>query len=173
MSASYADHEIINLYIQKVKRGCKEDKVDHMWTQILRFYFPLQQGYGLEREPYTSETTQARANIVVTNVRENSINKVLFVECKALKYKNATPTKWGQTKVQLENNMRSWSGRQPNSPLYAITVIGRQARFFTMAAGSTNLVDFGAEDEILSVKDDAVRVQQLLLRMEALVSQNM
>ncbi|KAJ5836285.1 hypothetical protein N7447_002311 [Penicillium robsamsonii] len=90
MSASYAGNEIIELYIQKVKRGCKEDKIDHMWTQILRFYFPLQEGYGIEREPYTTETTRARANIVVTNVRENRTNKVLFVECKPLKAKIPT-----------------------------------------------------------------------------------
>ncbi|KAJ5955462.1 hypothetical protein N7501_009741 [Penicillium viridicatum] len=38
--------------------------------------FEIAHGYGLEREPYTSEITRARANIVVTNVRQTTINTV-------------------------------------------------------------------------------------------------
>ncbi|CAI7652899.1 unnamed protein product [Penicillium viridicatum] len=63
-----------------IKKEIFEIAHDHLWTQIPRFHFPLQQGYGLEREPYTSEITRARAKIVVTNVRQTTIITVLFVE---------------------------------------------------------------------------------------------
>lgn len=64
--------------------------------------FPLQQGYGLELEPepepYTSENSRAPANIVATHVRQGSIKKVLFVECKSMRAKTTSVTAWGNVK---------------------------------------------------------------------------
>ncbi|KAJ5472610.1 hypothetical protein N7530_006611 [Penicillium desertorum] len=74
--------------------GCRPHTFDHMWSQILRFYFSLQEGYGLEREPYTAEDAQARTNIEVTNIRDDTIVKALFVECKAPRSATATKTQW-------------------------------------------------------------------------------
>ncbi|OQD66227.1 hypothetical protein PENPOL_c005G06715 [Penicillium polonicum] len=74
---------------------------------IKKEIFKIARGYGLEREPYTSETTRARANIVVTNVRHSTINKVLFVEWKAVRAKTTTPNHWDRPKNQPKNNMRN------------------------------------------------------------------
>lgn len=146
-----------------------------MWTQILRFYFPLQKGYGIEREPYTTETARARANIVVTNARENGINKVLFVECKSSKAKKTPNNRtWGSAKDQMRNYMLSWDGRRLNSPLYGVVAIGREARFYTLPARSDVLEEFktGNETNTFSVKDGAASIHEILSRMESLILQD-
>jgi hypothetical protein len=54
-SSQYESNAIISLYIEKVKHACLEKCIDHLWSQILRFYFHLDDNYGVEREAHTGE----------------------------------------------------------------------------------------------------------------------
>jgi hypothetical protein len=54
------------------------------WSQILPFYFYLDDKYGLEREAHTGEGSLARTNMLLENIRHRNIEKAVFVECKRL-----------------------------------------------------------------------------------------
>jgi hypothetical protein len=55
--------------------GALQEMVDQLWTQIMRFYFPINL-FVVEREP-TVGGTRRKANIVVTNHNMNTIrNKI-------------------------------------------------------------------------------------------------
>ncbi|KAJ5175678.1 uncharacterized protein N7482_001555 [Penicillium canariense] len=64
----------------KVVPSCLEDRVKHLWTQILQNYFILAKIYGREREPYLSESELRAVDLVVTTLRRNTIYKLLFLE---------------------------------------------------------------------------------------------
>ncbi|KAJ5783597.1 uncharacterized protein N7518_009274 [Penicillium psychrosexuale] len=68
--------------------------------------------------------------------------------------------------------MLRWGGRRPNSPVYGVTVVGLEARFFIMRGGSTVLNDYGATVEAVSVKENAARVQEILSDMKIRIKQD-
>lgn len=35
--------------MEKISSHCREDRIDHLWTQMLRHYFPLNDEYGIEK----------------------------------------------------------------------------------------------------------------------------
>lgn len=53
--------------MNKISPQCREDRVAHLWTQILRCYFPLDDLFGFEREVYTTETGRGRVDLMVTD----------------------------------------------------------------------------------------------------------
>lgn len=79
-----------------LERAACKGTFDRIWSHILRFYFPLREGYGLEREPYTAEDAQARTNIEVTNIRGDKIVKAFLLSArgKAPRSAIATKTQW-------------------------------------------------------------------------------
>ncbi|OQE16857.1 hypothetical protein PENFLA_c026G08864 [Penicillium flavigenum] len=66
------------------------------------------EGHGLQREPYTTEDTQARTNIEVTNIRDDKIVKALFVERKAPRSAIATMTQWGKQMITTIAIFMAW-----------------------------------------------------------------
>jgi hypothetical protein len=69
---------MINLYVDRIDRGSREDRSDHLWTQILRFYFEMSDNYGIEREGYRDESSLARTSVVLTNIRGGQFHFTLL-----------------------------------------------------------------------------------------------
>jgi hypothetical protein len=61
-------------YLESLELGCPEDRVDHVWAQILSFYWPVSANYGVKREAYVSKTSQTKVNVVLTNFQNGRIN---------------------------------------------------------------------------------------------------
>jgi hypothetical protein len=98
---------MISLYVDRVNLGSREDRADHLWTQILRFYFEMSDNYGIDRESYRDEESLARTNIVLTNIRGGEIKKAIFVECKRPNPSGryATNRQWSAAENELQGNM--------------------------------------------------------------------
>ncbi|OQE18073.1 hypothetical protein PENFLA_c022G10726 [Penicillium flavigenum] len=61
-------------YLESLELGCLEDRVEHVWAQILSFFWPVSANYGVEREAYVSTTSQSKANVVLTNFQNGRFN---------------------------------------------------------------------------------------------------
>lgn len=62
--------------------GSREAEVDHLWTNLLGFYFSEQNDYGVLREAYIRARSQSRANVCVCTLHRRTITKVIVVENK-------------------------------------------------------------------------------------------
>ncbi|KAJ5426863.1 hypothetical protein N7465_001933 [Penicillium sp. CMV-2018d] len=45
----YDQNDLIKLYLDRLQPRCREDCVDHVWAQIISFYWPVSANYGVER----------------------------------------------------------------------------------------------------------------------------
>jgi hypothetical protein len=70
------------LGLEKITPCCREDRVDHLWTQILGYYLQVDDWFVIEREIYTTETERDRVDLIVTSVHKEEIYKTLFLEAK-------------------------------------------------------------------------------------------
>ncbi|KAJ5682659.1 hypothetical protein N7462_005824 [Penicillium macrosclerotiorum] len=148
----------------RIEPGCREDRVDHLWTQILRFYFPLSGNFGIEREPYTSETSRGKVDIVVTGLIDDKIYKLLFFEAKRPSHtmRSRLVTKaWSGAESELQKNIHKWRERRSSIPVAGITAIGDKLRTYVIPEGQSNLEAFDG-DEPLSLNSDADRVHERL-----------
>jgi hypothetical protein len=171
MLTPYADNNLIKLYIKNVSQGCREERVDHLWSQILSFYWPISANYGVEREPYASETSRTRANLVLTNNQMGKIYKCLFIECKR-PHESVNEDLWEtpEAETQLLRHIRNWTDRDPSRPLYGIISIGLEVKFFFMPAWSDKFETFSENTPVLSLKTDSARIHQILVDIRAILS---
>jgi hypothetical protein len=140
-SLLYDSNAIISLYIKNIKHQCPEKNIDHLWTQILRFYFHLNDNYSVEREARTGEGSMARTNVLLTNIQHRHIEKAVFIECKRLttKAKTATNNKWKKTADQLKNYIVGSRKKGHATDLYGIVAITHKTRFYKLPAGKGEL----------------------------------
>ncbi|KAJ5175636.1 uncharacterized protein N7482_001513 [Penicillium canariense] len=170
-SEPFLEHQIIKKYLQNVVPGCLEDRVKHLWTQILRHYFPLEENYGIEREPYASESGLGAVDLLVTGLLRREIYKVLFLEAKRAPSSggNITLQAWREAHDQLQRNINKWGHRKSNIPVYGLVVIGHYVRFYVIGCNQVSLAPFERQ-ETLSLKTNANRVHDLLSSMETLIA---
>ncbi|PYH91066.1 hypothetical protein BO71DRAFT_295009, partial [Aspergillus ellipticus CBS 707.79] len=88
----------------QIGSGARQDKVDHVWSNILSNYFP-QPHYAVEREYYLADNTRRKANVCVTDRRANNPHKVIVVEAKRPSSTDPTPRQWRKARRQLQDNM--------------------------------------------------------------------
>lgn len=169
---------MIRLYVDRVDLGSREDRDDHLWTQILRFYFKISENYGIERESYRDEWSLARTNIVLTNIRGGEIKKAIFVECKRRNRsgRDATNHQWSTAEEELQGNMVAWRTIQQDTDLYGILALGYETRFFKMPTGTNKLEGWvhdpsmqDSEVVTLSISGDSRGVHQYLQKLRELV----
>lgn len=155
--------------MNNIKPGTREDRVDHVWTQILRFYWPITANYGIEREPYAAEHVGTKTDVVLTTSSAKRIVKCLFVECKGHKA-TILPSDWKDSIDQLERYIRRWEERELSQAIYGLICIGDSVRFFYMPHFKDKLVDFKAGKLLFSIKNDSTEVDLILREIRELIT---
>ncbi|CAK40626.1 hypothetical protein AnigIFM63604_007508 [Aspergillus niger] len=82
-----------------------EEVVDHAWLNILAHCFGTE-NFAVEREAFVDPgNSNDRANVSVSHVRNNVLNKVIVVEAKRPTLTEPTTHKWTSVRRQLQRNM--------------------------------------------------------------------
>ncbi|KAJ5368983.1 uncharacterized protein N7496_008743 [Penicillium cataractarum] len=168
----YYVNELIQLYMDTITPQCREDRVDHMWTQILLYYFSIDQPFGIEREVYTAETELRRVDLVVTSVRGNQIYKTLFLEAKRhpAPSRAITPDAWASVRAQLQRNIDKWTDRNKDTTVFGLTAIGLYVKFFIIPKRETELRPFKVTDRPYSLRHDSERGHEILSQIKDFIA---
>lgn len=160
----YDGNELIQLYMNRITPHCREDRVDHMWTQILRCYFHIEDLFGIEREVYTTETERGRIDLMVTSVHREEIYKTLFLEAKRspAPSRSITTNAWDSVRAQLQKNIGRWRDREREIPVFGMTAIGLYVKFFIIPKGEDELRPFKVTDRPYSLRHDSERVHEII-----------
>lgn len=141
--------------------------MDHLWPQILSFYWPGTSNYAVETEPYASETSLT-ANVALTTLHQAKIYKCLFIECNRSKQTAEThdikpkAETWETSQARLERDIGRWTERDHSIPVYGIISIGLDARFLVMPAWRVQFEPYSRELADLSVETDFARIDRIL-----------
>ncbi|KAJ5600285.1 hypothetical protein N7450_001352 [Penicillium hetheringtonii] len=147
-------------YMSNVKPGCREDRVVHMWSQILQFYFPLANGnFGIERETYASEEGRGRKHI----------DQVLIPRSKAPPSENKQISQhmWDQARDELQANIDKWTDRPANMAVFGVVAIGMFVKFYVVPQYRTRLEPLNGNDPCFSLSTQIQTVCQALLYIRA------
>ncbi|KAJ9220974.1 hypothetical protein DTO169C6_6646 [Paecilomyces variotii] len=79
---TYFNRQVIRQYLDNVNLVTREDAVDQLWINILRYYFNDLDCFGIEAQSRPHQDWDYRSNVVVANVRNYIMAKFLFVENK-------------------------------------------------------------------------------------------
>lgn len=151
--------------MDNVTPGCREDRLDHMWSQILQFYFPLTNGdFGIERETYTSEAGRGRVDLIVTKLRRSTLVKVLFLEAKRPRPENKkiSQSMWDQALDELQGNIDKWRGRPANMPVFGVVAVGWHTKFYVVPQHRTRLEFLNGDDSSYSLKTESHTIHNIL-----------
>lgn len=77
----YAQTQMMQASLDKIVPGVVQERIDQVWPNILARYFPPQNDFQLEREPYIGNiaNTKKRANVAISNLRRD-INGVIDMQ---------------------------------------------------------------------------------------------
>lgn len=156
--------------MSNVKPGCREDRVVHMWSQILQFYFPLANGnFGIERETYASEEGRGRVDLIVTKLRRSTLIKSLFLEAKRPPSENKQISQhmWDQARDELQANIDKWTDRPANMAVFGVVAIGMFVKFYVVPQYRTRLEPLNGNDPCFSLSTQIQTVCQALLYIRA------
>ena len=160
-------------------------RYDQVWLNILARYFPPQNDFQLEREPYVGNTanTKKRANVAISNLRADTngvidMRKVLVVEAKRFPKTRRTDWpgryNWHKVRVQLKDYIVSMPTEWGNvQTMYGFAAVGDKVRFYQMNMNNNPnniLTAFITGDPILDIKTDAQRIHDELGDIAALVN---
>ncbi|KAL1856192.1 hypothetical protein Plec18170_004061 [Paecilomyces lecythidis] len=155
--------------------GVYEEQVDHVWLNILRYYF-RENSFSLEREAYVDPLfSKMKTNISVCNVRNGQLQKVLFVEAKrfplsAIRGNWHTYYRWKRHKPQLRRYMlRSRTASHYRQTMYGMLAVGDRVKFYQInmvnnpAGDLTPYIYRGTPlDMALSIQTDGLQIQRIL-----------
>lgn len=161
---------MIAAYIANIVPGGLEADVDHLWTNLLAYYFPVPEKYGVEREAYIRSRSMTKANVSVSTITNGSMYKVIMVENKRASTSRAgtpPPSSWAHAENQLLGYMLSRRQNQmtPLASLFGIVGIGRFVKFFKLRRGKTQLED-DYSGSILHLETDHLAIEQQILLMK-------
>ncbi|KAJ9192666.1 hypothetical protein DTO164E3_8249 [Paecilomyces variotii] len=163
---TYFNRQVIRQYLDNVNLMTREDAVDQLWINILRYYFNDLDCFGIEAQSRPHQDWDYRSNVVVANVRNYIMAKFLFVENKRSSFED-DPRIWDSTRDQLEDYMLGARNDQGNIQImFGIVGIGNLARFYQLPMNGTALVPYGPARG-LNIEHDAntiERILQLLVR---------
>lgn len=132
-----------------VTPNCLEEKIDHLWLNILQFYFSLSSGFGCEREATIATRAKIRANVTVSLVRNRKKAKVVFVENKRPSKAKNGPQRpaWTRAADQLLNYMLQQRNAhlQLTQDLWGIVCIGYYTKFFVLRHGQQTLQPYNGD----------------------------
>ncbi|KAL4781143.1 hypothetical protein BJX76DRAFT_360220 [Aspergillus varians] len=121
----------------------REDLVDHLWSNIFALYFQMHRtapyDFGIERESYVADNSQARSNITIVHISGNrrTRRKAIMFEVKRPvdPGTNSLPSEdlWNEVNEQLRRYMRQAAEGETivshkAKPMFGITAIGLYAR---------------------------------------------
>lgn len=172
--AQYQQKPIIASYIAKIVPGSLEADVDHLWTNLLAYYFPSSENYGIEREAYIKSQSKTKANVCVSTLGRRPIFKAIMVENKRPS-ESATghppPSSWAHAKGQLLNYMLSQ--REDRSRIFATTFgivgIGKYVRFYQLRRENEELNDY-QDGLIYHLDTDSAAIERKLLAMKRYIA---
>jgi hypothetical protein len=137
--ADYWTLPIIASYLPEVNPANDpyQERIDHLWSNILNHYFPLRDGFGTEREALVKPPRKFKTNVAITNILPSGMHKVILVEAKAFPDKtdigwfNVYP--WAGVESQLQSYMKKARDTFGNvQTMYGIVAVGDRVRFYTM-----------------------------------------
>lgn len=161
----YQTQPILASYIASIRHNSREVDVDHLWTNLLAYYFPTVEDYGIEREAYIVPRSQARANVCLRTLIDNSITTVIMVENKkptTAQSSNPPTSSWVNAKAQLEGYLLSRrANEQSHLNLFGIVGIGGCVKFFQLRRGRSELEDY-RHDSFLKLDQDSSEIERII-----------
>jgi hypothetical protein len=175
--AGYWALPIIASYLSEVNSVNKpyQERIDHLWLNILTHYFPLRDGFGTEREAHVQAGRKFAVNVAVTNIRQNHMHKVVMLEAKAFPpnanngWFNRYP--WAEVEKELQTYMEKARRNFGNvQTMYGIVVVGDMVCFYSMKSQNNpahTLTPFtlAGQQLPLNVRTDAGTIHTILTTM--------
>ncbi|GLA02349.1 hypothetical protein AnigIFM60653_001752 [Aspergillus niger] len=114
-----------------------QEVVDHFWLNFLIHYLPQAWDCGGERESFTHARGRQQANVVVTNIRQQTHHHVVIVEAK--RFPTNTPPGWENDydwnhvqRIVMDHLQASRRMLGRVQTTYGIVAVGDRCRFFYM-----------------------------------------
>jgi hypothetical protein len=172
--ADYWTLPIIASYLSEVNPANDpyQERIDHLWSNILNHYFPLRDGFGTEREALVKPPRKFKTNVAITNILPSGMHKVILVEAKAFPDKtdigwfNVYP--WAGVESQLQSYMKKARDTFGNvQTMYGIVAVGDRVRFYTMnSLNNTGCIltpfTLAGPQRTLSVHTDRISIHAIL-----------
>ncbi|KAL3409448.1 hypothetical protein V8F44DRAFT_656079 [Aspergillus fumigatus] len=172
--AGYWTLPIIASYLSEVNPANNpyQERIDHLWSNILNHYFPLRDGFGTEREALVKPQRRFATNVAITNVRPLGMHKVVLVEAKT--FPRNTDIGWFSVYpwADVESILQSFMKKAPDTfgnvqTMYGIVAVGDRVRFYTMnsqnnTGGILTPFPVGGPQPLLSVHTDAHSIHAIL-----------
>lgn len=181
--AGYWTLEIIGSYLAGINAAAHpyQDRIDHLWSNILTHYFPLHNGLGTERESYVKGNRRFKSNIAITNLVNNRMHKVVVVEAKRFPDKvypyHRRPGwenqfDWEGLLEDLGFYMRATRTQDGNvQTMYGMLTVGDMVRFYVMRSQNNPgnaLEEYspgGQQSGLLNIHTDQQRIHEILMAM--------
>ncbi|KAI2813499.1 hypothetical protein CBS63078_340 [Aspergillus niger] len=144
-----------------------EEVVDHAWLNILAHCFGTE-NFAVEREAFVDPgNSNDRANVSVSHVRNNVLNKVIVVEAKRPTLTEPTTHKWTSVRRQLQRNMLTIRANATTvQTMYGIAAVGTRVRFFYLPINGNELLpdrrDWCPGAAVFDLSANAARIQGIL-----------
>ncbi|PYH37245.1 uncharacterized protein BO87DRAFT_301208 [Aspergillus neoniger CBS 115656] len=166
---TYDQCPAIQAYLTQIaiSQGAYEEVVDHAWLNILAHCFGTPD-FALEREALVDPgNSNRRANVSVSHVRNNVLDKVIVVEAKRPTMTEPTTLKWNSVRQELQDNMVTIrSNATTVQTMYGIAAVGTRVRFFYLPINGNTLLtdrrDWAPGATVLDLSADAYRIQSIL-----------
>lgn len=146
------EDDIMGYYLDEVVPGVLEERIDHFWSNKLAEFFKKPR-FGIEREAHVNpDSTRKKSNVLVTNIRDGKMHKVLILEAKRFPgFPDNEPTAdwqvdeelWNEPTGQLEDYMLIARNHFGNvQTMYGAVAVGNFVRFLVLTRGSDKLASF-------------------------------
>lgn len=171
----YQAQPIIASYLASIIARTREAEIDHLWTNLLGYYFPPVEDFGIEREAYIQPQSQIRANVSVKALINNSRTTILMIENKrpsAAVSGNPPNHSWANAEAQLERYMLLRRANETsNVDLFGIVGIGKCVKFFRLRRARSVLETY-RRNIALRLDRDSSQIEEIIDRIKTYIEQN-
>ncbi|CEJ58100.1 hypothetical protein PMG11_06770 [Penicillium brasilianum] len=168
---TYLQYHAISQEIQNMPQMALESVSYGIWNAILSVQFPVPDGYIVRsQDRHTPQPGRhGYSDFHVFHYRANATNavKFLIVQCKRPGTENWDSV-WATAVDQLNEYLSATHGNRPpaaRSPVYGIAAVGRATQFYKYNDIKQEVSPWklrGMRKDVLDLKGDAVRIQQML-----------
>ncbi|KAK3896764.1 hypothetical protein C8A05DRAFT_39688 [Staphylotrichum tortipilum] len=147
----YMQYDSIRDYYARLTNNSQSNVLNHLWFNILREYFPVQEGFGLEIRPRVTEHDDITIQYVKA-LRNDLLSTRMIL---ALDEHLTECMQLARNTVQAEG-------------IFGIATVGHYSRFYIMDSGADVLSDHPATmGKALEYKTHESQIVELLLAIKA------
>ncbi|KAK4151140.1 hypothetical protein C8A00DRAFT_36232 [Chaetomidium leptoderma] len=169
----YMQYESIREYYNKLTKDSPENVVGYLWSNILREYFLIKEGFQFEVQPRPlPDETKQSYNVTVRYIKNGKKKPLIFIKNKGVS-KEGGEGVWKEAVDELTENMKLTRSDLPSEAqaedMFAIVAVGHSSRFYILKASESTLKDWHptTAGNVLDLKRDEALIVDLLLSIKA------